>query len=164
LLLEPGNSPFFQLKKRSLLYIISLILYNVGGGIMKKLTKKVVIATSAGLASMILNAACGYGPPVEYEPNGGATTEPVIEDNAVNEATDQASSTEAVSESSVEVSIEGSSEEVNNSSESVSFEEVPSDAASILDSLDDLLVEPDDDPNYKIDIVPAVYGPPPAGH
>lgn len=32
---------------------------------MKKMQKKVVIATSVSVASMLLNAACGYGPPVE---------------------------------------------------------------------------------------------------
>ena len=40
---------------------------------MKKLQKKVVIATSVGLASMILNAACGYGPPVEQAVDTDAT-------------------------------------------------------------------------------------------
>ena len=30
---------------------------------MKVLKKKVVIATAVGLASMVLGAACGYGPP-----------------------------------------------------------------------------------------------------
>ena len=34
---------------------------------MKKRTKKVVIATSVSVASMVLNAACGYGPPAHYE-------------------------------------------------------------------------------------------------
>jgi hypothetical protein len=34
---------------------------------MKKMNKKVVIATSVSVASMLLNAACGYGPPVEVE-------------------------------------------------------------------------------------------------
>ena len=34
---------------------------------MKKKTKKVVIATSVSVASMVLNAACAYGPPQHYE-------------------------------------------------------------------------------------------------
>ena len=34
---------------------------------MKKKTKKVVIATSVSVASMVLNAACAYGPPQYYE-------------------------------------------------------------------------------------------------
>ena len=34
---------------------------------MKKRTKKVVIATSASIAGMVLTAACGYGPPPSYE-------------------------------------------------------------------------------------------------
>ena len=135
---------------------------------MKKLTKKVVIATSAGLASMILNAACGYGPPVEVtdpEINNGsldATTEIVTPDDGAQDSSSSADSAASTSESSVEISLEGSSKG-SGASESVSFEEVPGDASSILDSLDDYLVDPDDDPNYKIDIVPAVYGPPPAG-
>ena len=32
---------------------------------MKKLNKTVVIATTVSVASMLLSAACGYGPPVQ---------------------------------------------------------------------------------------------------
>ena len=35
---------------------------------MKKMNKKVVIATTLGIASMVLTAACGYGP-ATYEPD-----------------------------------------------------------------------------------------------
>ena len=118
---------------------------------MKKLTKKVVIATSAGLASMILNAACGYGPPVDYEaPNstyGISSSEASTSDSTAPED----NSSEATSESSIAPG------------EKAVMEEVPGDAASSLESLDEYRVDPDIvDDNYKIPEVPAVYGPPTA--
>lgn len=46
---------------------------------MKKMNKKVVVATTVSIASMLLNAACGYGPPVdevvEYQNSNEITTQ-----------------------------------------------------------------------------------------
>ncbi|WP_408072339.1 hypothetical protein [Butyrivibrio sp. JL13D10] len=45
---------------------------------MKKMNKKGVIATTVSVASMLLSAACGYGPPVEENftnSNNGASVE-----------------------------------------------------------------------------------------
>lgn len=139
---------------------------------MKKLTKKVVIATTTGLASMILNAACGYGPPVDYEnPNG---TYGVTSDDASVNVSDDASSEISVSDSYTNTSAQDSSSAASTESPAVIsedkaaegasgeiiMEEVPSDAPGTLDSLDDYLVEPGYEGNYKIPEVPAVYGPP----
>ena len=49
---------------------------------MKKLKKKVVIGTSIGLASMVLNAGCAYGPPVEYEPETVYSEEATIQQSS----------------------------------------------------------------------------------
>lgn len=127
---------------------------------MKKLTKKVVITTTAGLASMVLNAACGYGPPVDapaYD-DAGSTATTVTKDNYSEDSKEQDNSAAASESNSVEISIEASTTE--SPSEGVSFEEVPSDASSILDSLDGYLLDPDLKDNEIPIEVPAVYGPP----
>ena len=136
---------------------------------MKKMTKKVVIATTTGLASMILNAACGYGPPVQepyVEPStyGISATE-----EASTDASSEASSTENTDETTSSAAttdmtdVTGSSESSTGASQ-VIYEEVPGDSSNLLESLDEFLVDPDDAEHYKIPEVPAVYGPPTANH
>ncbi|SER85695.1 hypothetical protein SAMN04487884_11293 [Butyrivibrio fibrisolvens] len=52
---------------------------------MKKMNKKVVIATTLGIASMVLTAACGYGP-ATYEPDeDDSSYENTISDDTDNE-------------------------------------------------------------------------------
>jgi hypothetical protein len=132
--------------------------------LMKKMTKKVVIATTAGLASMILNAACGYGPPVEeqyVEPSTYGTS-------ATEDASSEASSAEDTnyqddsSAASTDSSVVISGSESSNGDSGLTYEGTPGDASSILESGDEYLVEPDEEGNYKIPSVPAVYGPPTA--
>ncbi len=127
---------------------------------MKKMTKKVVIATTTGLASMILNAACGYGPPVEYhEPssyNSSATEDASSAASSAEDTNEQNGSSAASTESSVVIS--GS--ESSNGDSDIIYEEVAGDASSILESVDEYLIDQDGDGNYKIPEVPAVYGPP----
>ncbi len=136
---------------------------------MKKMTKKVVIATTTGLASMILNAACGYGPPVEYEDPGSAygisaedasamdSAADAASESSVSDTDTQYSSFDASSESSIEISAD---ESTAAPSEDIIMEEVPSEATSLPDSSEDNLVDPGDSDNYKIPSIPAVYGPP----
>ena len=53
---------------------------------MKKMNKKVVIATTLSLASMVLTAACGYGP-ATYEPyDDGSSYEATTDDKNNNES------------------------------------------------------------------------------
>ena len=56
---------------------------------MKKMNKKVVIATTVSVASMLLNAACGYGPPVQeaVDPSSYSTT--VEQDNTQDDANNE---------------------------------------------------------------------------
>ncbi len=129
---------------------------------MKNLRKKVVIGTTAGLASLVLGACGVYGPPVETSP---LETLPVDSAN-----------TTTVGETSENIESGDNSEmnndfEKNDSSSSMStsgditFTKVPSDEASILSSFSDNKIDQsikDIEPyNPKDPIpVPTVYGPP----
>ena len=63
---------------------------------MKKMNKKVVIATTLGIASMVLTAACGYGPATyesdeddsSYETTAGDDTDSI---NSKNRGNDESS-------------------------------------------------------------------------
>jgi hypothetical protein len=60
---------------------------------MKKLTKKVVIATTVGIASMLLNAACGYGPPVQEYDDNNSSYETSDSDDAADQKSNAAENT-----------------------------------------------------------------------
>ena len=132
---------------------------------MKKMTKKVVIATTTGLASMILNAACGYGPPVQEQYVEPSTYGVSATEEASTNASSEASSAEGTNENSSSAAttdmtdVTGSSESSTGASQ-VIYEEVPGDSSGALKSLDEYVVDPDDAEHYKIPDVPAVYGPP----
>ena len=53
---------------------------------MKKMNKKVVIATTVSVASMLLSAACGYGPPVEENYNNSNQDTSVEQDDSKDKA------------------------------------------------------------------------------
>ncbi|WP_026516641.1 hypothetical protein [Butyrivibrio sp. MC2021] len=121
---------------------------------MKKMTKKVVIATTTGLASMILNAACGYGPPVQEdyrEPIStyGETVDDVSSESSAAQSTDQQNNSSSAATASSTATESG-----------LTYEEIPGDASNNLESKDEYFIEHDDSDNYKIPEVPAVYGPP----
>lgn len=97
----------------------------------KKLSKKVVIATTVGIASMLLNAACGYGPPVqEYDDHDSSyeTSDPDEVKDQKDDAEDQKDGTDQKDDSK--------------------------DNANTLESID---VEPEDYPTPEPE---DVYGPP----
>lgn len=138
---------------------------------MKKMTKKVVIATSAGLASMILNAACGYGPPVEdqyIEPDSSyemSTQESGAEDSIedVNSSVDSSSAPSSASSSASSESTNDSAASESSAAEgtNATLEEASGDASGAFYSGDDYKVDPDDLPSsYNIEPIPTVYGPP----
>ena len=74
---------------------------------MKKRTKRVVIATSASIAGMVLSTACGYGPPVG-EPVEQGNFETSSSYESTYESSYESSNTDATSEdaSSEDVSLD----------------------------------------------------------
>ncbi len=151
---------------------------------MKRLKKKVVIGTTAGLASLVLNACGVYGPPTEHvaapEPAGPSSQEISVQDvtdestggNDMTDSKDSAAfaTSSAASESSISVSGASNddntgakaSESSSTGSSKISFTKVPSDSSSIASSLsEEYIINSDDIPEYEYPIeVPAVYGPP----
>ena len=79
---------------------------------MKKRTKRVVIATSASIAGMVLSTACGYGPPVG-EPVEQGNFETSSSYESTYESSYESSNTDATSEdaSSVDVSLDEAEKE-----------------------------------------------------
>lgn len=122
---------------------------------MKMMKKKVVVATALGLTSMVLGAACGYGPPTyEYD------DESTMQSSADADNADAAeNSTDDVEDNNTN-NTENNTNDIEDGSDDSSTlyssdkEDDQSSNASTLDSSDD-------DDYY--DVEPAcVYGPPSA--
>ncbi len=138
---------------------------------MKRLRKKVVIGTTAGLASLILNACGVYGPePADI--NGASdttsqainTTEGADANSTSNSAEAEANSATSEAAADTATTGEAASETsvAEESSSHISFTEVKPGDSSVLDAINGSSVDLGDyeymDP--KETPVPTVYGPP----